>query len=356
MVIPVFGLLMLALVLTHAIAALWMSILLFASWLGFVVYNKLFKQRLATLIPLAIALLFTVSLFGYWTFGPGYMSTLANLVGHGFEPGPDVALTYPVGQAPPELTPGAWETLSSAPFSEFLFNSSGMFLFFAISFIGCFYMLSRRAGNPYAFFLAIAGVLILSIGYFPMLMGRSVIEHRWWYMAQILLSIPLAVAFYLLSGLSKKKYLKAGLMAILVFVLAFLMIMGLPSNMDNRTFSPNQLVRYAFTTSELQALHTVSTTCDGTIGVDNYYTAAGYTLGLLAKSEDKLEGISPYLLARDFDHCPCDMILIRDEVVVHPIGAGGGTIYKLNYDPRQFLAEEGFSKVYDGGSVSGFIR
>ena len=353
--IPVFGLLMIALLLTHSIASLWLSILLFTFWLGFVVYNRLFKQRLATLAPLVVALVFAIAMFGWWTFGTGHMSYLATLIGHGFEAS-STNLTLPVSMAPPSVTPGvtpaAWETLSGAPSAEFLFNSSGMFLFFAISFIGCFYMLSRRVSNRYAFFLAIAGVLILSMGYFPMLMGRSVIEHRWWYMAQILLSIPLAVAFYLLSGLSKKRYLKAGLMAISVFVLAFLMIMGLPSNMDNRTFSQNQVVRYALTSSELQALDTVSTICDGTLGVDYHYRAATRAFGLI----DKSESILPCLLAKDFNPCACDIILIRDDVVTHPIGTGKGTIYRLNYDPQQTLTEQRFSKVYDCNSVSGFIR
>jgi hypothetical protein len=407
--IPVFVLLMVALLLTHSITALWLSILLFALWLGFVAYNRFFKERLATVSLLVLALLFTTVMFCWWTFGTGHMSTITALTEHGLEP--SVGLTYMPGTAPPEVTPEevtpeevtpgevtpgevtpgevtpgevtpgevtpgevtpgevtpgevtpgevtppAWETLSGAPFPEFLFNSLGMFLFFALALIGFFYMFSRRFSNPYAFFIAIAGVLILAIGYFPMLVGRSVIEHRWWYLAQILLSIPLAVAFCLLSRLVKRGYFKAVIMATSVFLVTFLMIMGLPSNMDNHTFSQNQLVRYAFTTSELQALHTVSTTCDGTIGVDNYYTAARNIPGLLTKSEDELEGISPYLLARDFNRCYCNMVLIREEVVAHPIGTGGGTVYRLNYDPRQFLAEQGFSKVYDCGSVSGFVR
>jgi hypothetical protein len=143
-------------------------------------------------------------------------------------------------------------------------------------------------------------------------------------------------------------------MAISVFLLAFLMIMGLPANMDNHTFSHNQLVRYAFTTSELQAMQTVSASYDGIIGVDGYYTTAGSTPGLLSNPKSKLEDISPCLLAIDFKTCHCDMFLIRDEVVIHPIGTGGGTIFRLNYDPRQLLAEQRFSKVYDCGSVSSF--
>ncbi len=388
-VVPLCGLLTAALILTHAIAALWLVILLFTLWLGFVVHNKFFKERLATLPVLAVALLFTVAMLSWWTFGTGHMGTLAMLTGRGFEP--SVGLTYAPGTAPPEVappevcppevtppevappevtppevtppevtppevTPPAWETLSGAPF-ELLFNGLGMFLFFAVSFIGCFYMLSRRFGNPYAFFIAIAGVLILGIGYFPMLTGRSVIEHRWWYMAQILLSIPLAVAFSLLSGLFRKTYLKAVLIVISVFLVTFLMIMGLPSNMDNHTFSQNQLVRYAFTTSELQTLNTISANYDGIIGVDSYYNRDGFYMPKLsARLGNRLESISHCLLAKDFSHCSCYMLLIREEVVAHPIGTGAGTIYKLNYDPRQVLTEQGFSKVYDCGSVSGFIR
>jgi len=176
-VIPLCVLVMAALLLTHAIAALWMAILLLTFWLGFVVYKKLFRERLTTLPLLAVALIFIIAMFGWWTLGTGDMGTLAMLTGRGFEP--SVGLTYAPGTAPPEVippevippevippevapgevTPPAWETLSGAPF-ELLFNSLGMLLFFAVSFIGCFYMLSRRFGNPYAFFIAIAGVLI----------------------------------------------------------------------------------------------------------------------------------------------------------------------------------------------------
>jgi len=231
-----------------------------------------------------------------------------------------------------------------------------MLLFFALSFIGCFYMLSRRFGNPYAFLMVIAGILILAIGYFPMLAGRSVIEHRWWYMAQILLSIPLAVAFSLLSGLFKKRYLKAGLVMVLIFLLTFLSIIGLPSNQTNRTFSKNQIVRYAFTTSELQALQSVAAIYEGNIGVDQYYGRAAWAPELPIGLKDRLENISRCILAKDFSQCSCRIVLVRNEIVNHPIGTGAGTIYKLNYDPRHFLTEQGFSKVYDCGSVSGFIR
>lgn len=340
LVIPVCALLMIALLLTHVIASFWLSALLFTFWLSAIVYNKLLNQKLATLAPLVIALVFTITLLSWWTFGLGWA--------------PEIGATHLLGMAPTKFIPPVRETLSDAPFSEFLFNSLGMFLFFTLSFIGCFYMLSGQFGNPYALFLAAAGVFILSIGYFPMLSGISVIEHRWWYLAEILLSVPLALALCILSGLLKKRKMRATAMAISVSILTFLMIMGLPSNMDNRTFSPNQLVRYAFTESELQALRTASTNSNGIIGVDGYYIAAGATPGLLPNPQYKLENISPCLLVMDFNTCHTDMLLIRDEVVIHPIGTGAGTIFRLNYDPRQLLAEQGLNKVYDCSSVSGF--
>lgn len=356
--IPLSGLLMVTVLLTHAMATLWLAILLFAFWLVFVFYKKLFEKKLATRYLLTMALSFTIVMLLWWTFGTGHIRTLAFLTERGFEP--TASLTYAPATAPsaitlPEAAPPAWETLSGAPF-EFLFNSLGMFLFFAMSFIGCFYMLSRGFGNPYAFFIAVAGVFILGIGYFPMLAGRSFIEHRWWYQAEILLSIPLAVTFFLLSGLFKKRYFMASLTIVLIFILSFLSIIGFPSNQTQRTFSKNQVVRFAFTASETQALQTVSANYEKTIGVDGNYALVGLTPELLTGLKGKLAGTQHCLLTKDFSGCSSNIILIRAELVNNPFGTGSGCYYKLNYDPRQVLAEQGFHKVYDCGSVSGFSR
>jgi len=204
--------------------------------------------------------------------------------------------------------------------------------------------------------LVVAGILVLGIGYFPMLIGRSVIEHRWWYLAELLLSIPLAVTISLLFGLSKKNYLKAGIVIVLVFILTFLSIMGFPSNQTNRTFSENQVVRFALTASESQAMQTVATNYEGTIGVDGFYTKIQFTPELLAELRGNLEWIQSCLLTKDFSQASSRMFLIREEIVNHPFGTGSGSYFRLNYDPRQVFTEEGLQKIYDCGSVSGFIK
>ncbi|MBA7483891.1 hypothetical protein ES707_19408 [subsurface metagenome] len=416
-VMPLYGLMIVALLLTHAIATLWLAILLFTFWLSFLFYSRFFKERLAVFPLLAAALIFTAAMLSWWTFGSGDMQSLVYHLRHGFAP--SAGLTYAPGSAesgivpvevtppeseppevvppevvppevvppevvppevvppevvppevvppevvPPESTPPApspevippaTETLTGLPF-EFLLNSLGMLLFFAVSIIGVLYMLSRKFGNHYTFLVAIAGVVILAIGYFPMLIGRSVIEHRWWYLAEILLSIPLAVTFSLLFGLFKKRYLAASLVMVLVFVLTFLSIIGFPSNQTNRTLSKNQIIRFALSTSESQAVQTVAANYEGTIGVDGFYTRIQLTPELLTELRGNLEWIQSCLLTNDFSQASSRMFLIREEIVSQPFGTGSGSYYRLNYDPRQVLAEQGFHKIYECGSVSGFVR
>ena len=86
LVIPVCGLLMAALLLTHPIAMLWLSLLLFTSWLSFIIYKNLFRQKLATLTPLALALAFTVVMLMWWGLGTGYLQHLGLLIARNFEP------------------------------------------------------------------------------------------------------------------------------------------------------------------------------------------------------------------------------------------------------------------------------
>ena len=49
------------------------------------------------------------------------------------------------------------------------------------------------------------------------------------------------------------------------------------------------------------------------------------------------------------------LVLIRQEIVTNPFRARPG-VFRLNYDPREALTQQGFSKIYDSGSVSGFIK
>ncbi|MGB4364225.1 MAG: hypothetical protein WBJ06_02280, partial [Candidatus Methanoculleus thermohydrogenotrophicum] len=165
-------------VLTHTVTAMCMAILLFVAWGALVIYWA-YHPRADNHVSLIAPIGFTIAMFAWWTYASGSVGTLADLINWGF------SVDYFTSN-PEEIRGYA----TAIPPGEQLFNNLGMFLFFAFSFIGIFYMISRRGGSS-SFAMAWVGMAPLAIGFFSLISGHSVIEHRWWYFAQILLSIPL---------------------------------------------------------------------------------------------------------------------------------------------------------------------
>lgn len=57
-----------------------------------------------------------------------------------------------------------------------------------------------------------------------------------------------------------------------------------------------------------------------------------------------------------FNGCEDKVILVREEVMQYPFKPASVGIYRLSYDPQQTLTEQGWSKVYECSSVSGFLK
>ncbi len=334
---------MIALILTHALA-LWLAILLFIFWIGTKIYDRLYHERSVTPATLGIASTFTVLMFGYWTYISPHLGMLARFIRDGFGEELFREVHGPLAEQV------ARQTLL-VPFSDQLFNSIGMFLFFALSFIGCFYMISKKFGNILTFVFAIGGGTILTIGFIPVLTGLGIIEHRWHVFSQVLLAIPLALALLLFCQLFKRRFAKAGILSCIVFLLAFFMMMSPWANMDNHIFSLNTGVRFAFTESELQAFDTVSGMWDGEIGADFLVIAPFFH-----RFEGDIISIDESLFTGDFRDHHDMLIMIREEIVDHRFFVGfAGSIW-LDHDPRPILVEQGFSRIYDSSSVAGFLR
>lgn len=334
-------LVMAALILGHTLVAVFMAILLIILWVGFEFYKRAFHERYAVPVTLGIAMLFVVAMFGWWAYASGYLRTLAELIKWGFSieflghPAIEEAASY-VKYVPP---------------LEWVFSNLGMLLFFALALIGCFYMVGRRFGNNYSFVIAVSGVLVLVLGYVPLITGLTIITERWHYFAQIALAIPFGVAMVLISQqLLKNGLVKASLMMFLPFLLSALMVLSPQVNMDNRTFTPNMTFRSAFTESEMQAISTISTVWAGKLGMDWYYSELSYQPQL----DFKYTTLDMALYSGNFSDCQ-DLVMLREQIVKYPFEVGGGAI-KLNYDPHQALEEQGFSRVYTSASVSGFIK
>ena len=328
--------LMKALILTHTVAAVWMAILLFVFWSGFEVYNWIHGNQKMP-VTFILSILFIVGMLSWWTYASGHIKILAELVKCGF------SLDYFLRPVPKEVIQYAY----NVPFSEQLFNNLGTILFFIISLIGCLHMVSRRFGNFYSFTLAISGTITLAITFFAPITGRGILENRWCYYSQILLALPAAVSLFLFCLVIKNKLGKSLFLSASMFLLSFLMILSPIANLDNPAFSPNTQVRYAFKESELQAVKTISKIWSKKVGVDSYYS-------VIRHSSYLMEDISVQIYNRNYSDCQDMFILIREEVVNHPFMLIHLT-YKLDYDPREVLTSQGFSKVYDCCSVSGFV-
>ncbi len=131
-------------------------------------------------------------------------------------------------------------------------------------------------------------------------------------------------------------------------------LLGMPANMDQRAFSPNQLPRYGLTQSEVDGLTTVLEGWDGTVAVDPSYAQVIYWLDV--EDQSRLRTLKAELLAGTVAAPGYDLVLIRDEVVDGVLAWGEGAMYRLNYDPREELVAAGYKVVFRNEDVTGLAK
>jgi hypothetical protein len=195
------------------------------------------------------------------------------------------------------------------------------------------------------------------IGFFSLITGHSVLEQRWWYFSQILLSIALAVSLVIFYGILKNKIAKTALLFFLTFYLSFIMVTSPQSNIDNQIFSPNTGIRSASTESEIRAAGFFVDKSISNISSDySYFTnpSSSIPVNYYYFNPNKIKSIENALLTGKF-HINNSVIAVREEIIGNPLRLFGQP-YKLNYDPREILGGQGFSKIYDSKSVSGFLK
>lgn len=345
------------LVFTHTIATVWgVALLSLAVLLSG-------RSSRAALFAVLCLLVIVVGI-AWWYLG--FADTLKMMIHYRFSPEvlefttlPGLTSIIPPVPIPPEIVPilaapvpsapimgGYVETLTGTSMYETLFNASGMVAVFAITIIGSLWMLARRNVSRWTLFVVLSIAFFLSIGVFPALFGVSFLEYRWWYAAQVLAAIPIAILGVSLSS----RRLRIGFAAV-VAVLCFLMTIGLPANMDNNTFSKNQLVRYAMTQGEIDAVRDVMSQQSGTVGMDAYYTLSSH---LMPQYRSRMLNATPNFLSGDFSPADFDVVMVRYAVAYGPFGSGESVIYRLTYDPNRTLTEAGYEKIYDQGGVKAY--
>jgi len=335
---------MVSLVLSHTVTTACMMVILFTNWITFEIYKIFNKSHFSgTPITLTTVIFFSVLMFSWWTYGSGSIRTLAELIRWGF--------TIDVFYRGPRIL----EYFMSVPFTEQLFNNLGFVLFFAISLIGCFYMISKK-GNLYTSSIAVSGVTTLAIGFFSLITGKEVLNIRWWYFSQILLALPVAIALFLLLNIIKKRGIKPVLLLTLTILFSFIMIMNPSANIDNHLFSPNTGVRFAFTKSEMIAASFFAQNSVGIISSDFDYgtnPSSSVFCNYYNVSYNRILSLDASLYNGAFVH-DGSIKIIRKEIVDEPFRLAGG-LYRLHYDPNIILSSSGFNKIYDSSAVTAYL-
>jgi hypothetical protein len=334
---------MIILILTHTIASLFMAIISFVYWFGTKLYSLLYSLKengTSREVPfsLTFSTYFTVSMFSWWTFISGDINTIGELLKWGFK-------ADFFGQIPQDLL---YQNSLMIPISEQIFNNLATYSFFALSLLGCFYMISKKYGKCNTFCFTLFGLTPLFLIFFTLITQHSILEQRWLYFTQLFLSVPFAVSLLLLVNFFKSNYLKSGLLFILMIFFSFLMIMSPIANVDNHVFSPNTSMTFSHTMSELQAAKTISNIWDGTIKTDTYYSGTQrYTY--------KFEPFCDEIYDKNILNLQHSMVLIRKNIIGKPFKLFS-TVVILDYDPRDLLSDLHFSKMYDCGSAEGYLK
>lgn len=341
--------LMWALILTHPVTSLWMLFILLTGVIIFGIIKILQKLNINSYkinynnmsfdqISMNIFLFFSIFMFAWWMYSSGIFNSFFAL----FSWGVHVDKTISAGNY--------W---NSVPIQEHIIDNLGLFIYFGISIIGFLYILLKR--NLNAILIGSFGMMTLSIGFFSIIGGSEFLNVRWWYFAQILLSILVALSVIIISQVIKNHKMKYIFLGSFIFVFSFLMITSSISDFDNTIFAHDLSVRYAFTPSEISAAEFFSENTVFGISSDYDYALNPSSSLFINYYNFDINRISAFDTSLKKGSYINDgrIKIIREQIVTNPFRLQSG-IYRLNYDPNTVLSDE-FDQIYDSNSVKAYI-
>jgi hypothetical protein len=205
-------------------------------------------------------------------------------------------------------------------------------------------MISKK-GNIKSFFIASLATLFLSISFVSLILGRYILNDRWYYITNILLSIPLSVSILILSNIMSKKIYKS------IVLLVFLIILAFTNIANNSLITPNTYIRYTFIKTEIIAASYVTKNNLGQISSDFYTTnpSSGIFQNIFNIDNDRILSLDDSLFNSQFAH-DNSIKFIRKDIIHNPFMVKNG-IWRLTYDPNKLLIDSGFDRIYDNGGV-----
>jgi hypothetical protein len=289
-------------------------------------------------ISITLAGLFGVCTFGWWMLASGYpLAAIGQWVRWGF--------TFDAFLEPTATTAYA----SSVPIDEQILLYLGPMIFFSMSMVGAFSMVSKALGTRMRGFIAVVGGATAVISFVSLVTGVSLINSRWWYLSMVFLSIPLALTLVFITQLGHRRRASTFCATCAVAVIAFLLMTNPIANIDNQTFYHDISVRTALTSGEIDSAVGAYALFHKPIATDRYYYFTIRYLGVNASD------LSSQLYSGKFNETS-QIILIRTEIVGNPFYIFDSTRWELSYNPVTRLDDQqGFSRVFDSGAAVGYI-
>lgn len=329
-------LLMAVLILTHSMAPLCMAIFLFVALLGQIFYKRVYQESFKASVTLSLLVLFSIAMCAWWMQGAEKpIETLRDLIRTSFSAS---NWTQPLSQSR--------DYMQSIPFTEYVIRVIMDPVFWALGFIGCLALFSRRFGNRHGFNLAASGLAVLAIGIISMPLGIGVLPDRWQLASVYLLAVPAGIGLLAISSVLRRTTVRALCLAFIVGALVFICIVCPLADIDRPITTPNTTVRYGFKESELRAADTITDAWGTNVAADGYY------LEVLPANGAILRNLNTNFVTMDFTDREDRVVIIRQEVVERPFYLP--EVYRLDYDPREILEQQGFSQIYDCGTVTAF--
>jgi hypothetical protein len=333
---------------THTVASVAMIIILITGFIASRVRwgDLVSKEKISSLFQIVF---FTAVMAGWWSIATFPLAKLTQLIEFGF--------------SRDAFSKGA-PVVTVVPLAESMFNLAGIYIFYAIAFIGVLYFMSNR-GTVKSATVSTMGVTFLGIAFFALVGKLGLLQDRWFFYSQMLMVIPLGMTLLLLfNRTSRRKKISNSIRRVLPILavsviaasLAFLAILNPLANIDNAMFSPTTTVRNAYTVSELTGASFVSSQPDVTIATDydfginpgsnvfvNFYKVDGRIVSSLdtAYRNNNWSSNGPLHVVRTWN-------------ADHPFDVAGGT-YRLDYDLTYSLYASDLNGVYANGGLSIYV-
>jgi hypothetical protein len=334
---------MIASILTHSIVAMCIIVILFVAWGASALY-QFFSSKTEDNISLLIPVGYTLGVISWWSYVANYLGPLAMFFGHDFslfsERG---TITKAIAITP---LPG-----------EYIFSILGENLFLIISLIGIFYMISKK-GSRSTFCIALVSVSVLCLPFIAYFTQSEIISDRWLYIAQILLSLPLALALFLVGTWKIKKPVYIYLFfCIFIVTLSFLTFMSPTGNNDSHTLTPSLgTISNFYTQSEISGSDFFAKNSVGVLSSDFNYAynpSSSIFENMYGINRERLKMLDLEMSSGEFIHDGSIKILRSRQITnLQRTGEFSSTIRP---DIDTYLVNSGFDKIYDNSVMTGYI-